>query len=62
MTDEQRAARIAELREIRERDPVALPLAYRRIAGLNATESLPSGVTFTMIIQAIVDSEAAGGK
>jgi hypothetical protein len=62
MTDEQRAARIAELQEIRERDPVALLLAYRRIAGLNATESLPSGVTFTMIIQAIVDNEPTSGK
>jgi len=57
MTDEQRAARVAELWEIRHRDPIALLLAYRRVAGLNSTESLPPGVTFATIIQAIVDKE-----
>jgi len=49
---------VAELWEIRHRDPIALLLAYRRVAGLNSTESLPSGVTFATVIQAIVDSEA----
>ena len=55
MTDEQRVARVAQLRELRHSDPRAVISLYRVAAGLITT--MPAGVTFKDMIAAIVAKE-----
>ena len=58
MTDDQQAAaRLAELQELRRTDPVALITLYRRVAGLGVVELLPPNLTLPDMIRAIVENE-----
>jgi len=62
MTDEQRAARVTELRALRRIDPAAVIALYRRQCGKGIIEALPHGLSLPQMIQAIADKEAVGGK
>jgi hypothetical protein len=58
MNDQQRAARVAELWDLRHRDPATLITLYRNTTGLGADGELPHGVGFAEMISAIVDKES----
>ena len=58
MTDEQRAARVAELQELRRCDAPGLILIYRRAVGLDVLAPLPAKLTLPDMIRAIVEKEA----
>ena len=53
-----RQIRRAELVELRSADPVKLLALYRGLKGLGVDSRLPPGVSFTSMIDALLDEEA----
>jgi hypothetical protein len=52
-----RDKREAELRQLRQSDPVRLLAMYRNLAGLSVDTQLPHGVSITGMITALLDAE-----
>jgi hypothetical protein len=62
MDDATRERRIAELRVMQFNNPRHLIEEYRRIAGESASNQMPHGVSFSRMIDTIVDHEALAEK
>jgi hypothetical protein len=57
-----REMRAAELRELRQCDPIKLLAMYRNLVGLGVDSQLPQGVSFTAMIEALLDDEDSSGN
>jgi hypothetical protein len=57
MEDESRDRRVAELRVLQFEDPRSLIDQYCRIAGESPGSQMPRGVSFSRMIDTIVDNE-----
>ena len=62
MDDACRERRVAELRILQSSDPRELVAKYCEISGELASNQLPHGVSFSRMIEAIVDFEATSEK
>lgn len=50
-----RARRRGELHKLRDSAPALLVAMYRRIAALSEEQSLPTGISFVSLVEAIID-------
>ena len=62
MDDAFRERRVAELRVLQSSDPRELLAKYCEISGELASNQLPHGVSFSRMIEAIVNFEATSEK
>ena len=62
MSSVTRELRRAQLRELRQTDPARLIALYRRANSLDDLTSLPPGVTFASMIEAVIDYEIQTGR
>jgi hypothetical protein len=61
MTEQERAARTAELWDLRHSDPTAVLTLYRRAVGVGVPGDVPPGLAFSDLIDEIVGKEAEQG-
>lgn len=59
MTETNTDRRVAELRALQQSDPRALIEIYCKITGELSSSQMPGGVSFSRMIEAIVDREEA---
>jgi hypothetical protein len=59
MDEMTRERRLAELRVLQFNNPRSLIEQYWKIAGESSSKQMPQGVSFSKMIEAIIDHEAA---